>query len=454
MNSMGYTKFKDIDCVFYEENDAIRLIPTNQINNIIKYIDDRDFIFTYSRNVHKCTAFIKKVEMTFGNKDIRLVPKYIFETIGDYKAIHGFNIVGDALDDFFNPANYFLLKQRNGEEIGNLVYGRENVDVWEISFEDINLTISLSYGEILNKGRNSDLMLHPKLNINFSKNTNDLDFIYRAYKLVVKFLQLTRYDLDIGYYSMALIDENGYECGKFYELDTSITKKCVGHQMELNYIYYKPFIGRLLQFIADNQNISLNHFPHSALRVNVDDYDPITFVSIFGAFEEECRANKDLYIKADITAVKQIRDRVLGEVKKFSKVAQTDEEKKYIEKVISRIGTTDTSVGLKNKIVNSYTVLLAALESSVPNIFYLYNDESKKNFSIDKIGESLSDLRGIVAHGDFNGKFTDEQSQQIRFLEILAYAQLLKRVGLDDLEIEFILGIIFTCNIKYYNIID
>lgn len=454
MNSMGYTKFKDIDCVFYEEKDCIRLIPTNQTDNIVKFLQEKDFIFTYYRNIHKCTAFIKKVEMTFDNKAIRLVPKYIFESIGEFRAIHGFNIVGDAFDDFFNPANYFLLKHRSGEEIGNLVYGRENVDVWKIKFENMNITISLSYGEILNRGRNSDLMLHPKLNINFDGVSNDLDFIYRAYKLIVKFIQLVRYDLDVGWYSMALVDDSGYECGKFYEIDTPYTKQYSGHQMELNYITYKPFIGRLLQFAADNFKMPLGHLPRSSLRVNFEEYDPMTFVTIFGSFEDECRAKKDLYIKADIATVEDIRKKLIKEVKKFSKIAQTVEEKTYIEKVISRIGTTDTGVGLKKKIVNSYNVLLNALESSVPNIFYLYDDDSKKNFSIDKISDSLSDLRGAIAHGDFNGKFTEAQTRQIYFLEILVYAQMLKRAGLNDSEIELILGIIFSCNIKHYNIID
>ncbi len=454
MKSMGYAKFKGIDCVFYEENDAIRLISTNQSTNLVKYINERDLVFTYNRGVHKCTALIKKVDMTCDHNSIRLVPKYIYETIGDLKAIHGFNMVGDSLDDFFNPANYYLLKHRNGEEIGNLVYEKENVDVWKIKFEDIDVSISLFYGEILNKGRHSDMMLHPKLNVNFSKDTNDFNFIYRAYRVVVKFLQLVRYDLDIGWYSMSLIDDRGYECGKFYEIDTPYTKSYMGHQMKLNYITYKPFIGRLLQFAADNQKISLSHLPHSTLRVNIEEYDPTTFVSIFGAFEDECREKKDLYVKANIDAVRNIRKNLINDVKKFLKVAQTDGEKTYIAKVISRIGTTDTSVGLKNKIVNSYNVLLPAIESSVPNIFYLYNDESKKNFSIDKIAESLSDLRGEIAHGDFNGKFTDLQTQQIYFLEILVYAQMLKRAELNDSEIELILGIIFTCNIKHFNIKD
>lgn len=449
---MGYTKFKNIECVFYEENDAIRLIPVHQNEKIVKYINERDLVLTYNRNIHKCTASIKRVDMCCDDS-IRLMPKYIFETIGEFESIHGFSIVGDAIDDFFNPANYFSMKKFSGEAIGNVVYGRETVDCWKIQFEDNYLTISLSYGDILNSGRRSDLMLHPKLNVNFRNNTSDLEFIYRTYQVVVKFIQLVRYDLDIGWYSMTLVDERGFECGKFYELDNPHTQRCAGHQMELNYITYKPFIERLFQFIANNQTLSLSHLPQATIRVNLDDYEPMTYVSIFGAFEDECRENKELYIKSDIADVKNIRMRLLTEVNKLFKSAQTKDEKNYIEKVISRIGTTDTSVGLKRKIVNAYNALLPAIQSSMPNIFYLYSDEKKNSFSIEKIADSLSELRGAVAHGEFNRKFTDEETHMIYFLEILAYSQLLKRAKLQDAEIELILGIVFNCNEKYLNIV-
>lgn len=452
MKSMGYTKFKNIDCVFYEESDAIRLIPVNHNEKIVKFINERDLVLTYNRNINKCTAFIKRADMCFDDS-IRLVPKYIFETIGEIKSIHGFSIVGDAIDDFFNPTNYFSRKKINGETIGNVIYEREIVDCWKIKLEENFLTISLSYGEILKSGRRSDLMLHPKLNINFQNNTSDLEFIYRAYKVVVMFIQLVRYDLDIGWYSMTLVDERGFECGKFYELDNPHMRSCVGHQMELNYITYKPFIGRLFQFVANNQTLSLNHLPQATLRANLDDYEPMICVSIFGAFEDECRENKEAYIKSNIVDVKNIRMRLMTEVNKILKSAQTKDEKHYIGKVISRIGTTDTSVGLKRKIVNAYHTLFPAIQSSVPNIFYLYSNEKKDSFSIEKIADNLSELRGTIAHGEFNRKFTAEEIHMVYFLEVLVYSQLLKRARLQDAEIELILGIVFNCNEKYLKIV-
>lgn len=41
-----------------------------------------------------------------------------------------------------------------------------------------------------------------------------------------------------------------------------------------------------------------------------------------------------------------------------------------------------------------------------------------------------------VVHGEFSSAFFDMDAQKIHFLEILTYAQLLKRVGLTDIDIE------------------
>ena len=65
---------------------------------------------------------------------------------------------------------------------------------------------------------------------------------------------------------------------------------------------------------------------------------------------------------------------------------------------------------------------------------------------IKKIAIFLAGQRGSVAHGGFTSMFSDVDAQKIRFLEILTYAQMLKRVGLGDLDIERIIGAVFYCH--------
>ena len=66
--------------------------------------------------------------------------------------------------------------------------------------------------------------------------------------------------------------------------------------------------------------------------------------------------------------------------------------------------------------------------------------------NLDEVVEFLVGQRGAIAHGRFSGVFSDIDAQKIHFLEILTYAQLLKRVGLNDEEIERVIGIVFGCN--------
>lgn len=101
------------------------------------------------------------------------------------------------------------------------------------------------------------------------------------------------------------------------------------------------------------------------------------------------------------------------------------------------------------KIVNAYQVLHEALDKSIENIFYLPEFRLKGPLQmkeIKKIAGFLAGQRGKVAHGGFSGAFSDVDAQKIHFLEIITCAQLLKRVGLEDEDIERIVGAVFGCN--------
>ena len=71
--------------------------------------------------------------------------------------------------------------------------------------------------------------------------------------------------------------------------------------------------------------------------------------------------------------------------------------------------------------------------------------------NLKEIANFLTEKRGAIAHGRFSSMFSDTDAQKIRFLEILTYAQMLKRVGLDDSDIERIIGAVFNCNYILFN---
>ena len=77
--------------------------------------------------------------------------------------------------------------------------------------------------------------------------------------------------------------------------------------------------------------------------------------------------------------------------------------------------------------------------------FFFYLKELKK------IANFLVKERGKIAHGGFSGAFSDVDAQKIRFLEIITYAQLLKRIGLKETDIERVIGAVFGCNYILFN---
>ncbi len=90
-----------------------------------------------------------------------------------------------------------------------------------------------------------------------------------------------------------------------------------------------------------------------------------------------------------------------------------------------------------------------SLDSSIVNIFFL--PELRRNGhlcdnDINEIAKVLSEQRGKIAHGSGYGSFSDLDARRIVFLEILTYAMMLNRMGLADLDIERVIGVVFTCN--------
>ena len=445
---MGYVQFHGVDCIFREEDSSITLIPSNPQDNILKYFTERDFFFEYKGIVYTRIAFIEKINSRIDHS-LDLTPKYLFKFIKDF-SICGFEIYGGAIDDFFNPVNYFFPKVYNGELLGDVLYHKENADIWNVHFEDKNFLITLAYGNVLSNGVGSDLKLHPKLNVKFDNNTDDIEFVYRVYSFVTKFLQIIRYDLDFGHCTVELFDENGYSKGKFYDFNQH-SNKFMG-KIDLDYRYLNSYVGKLLQFSADNLSLSLNHLPCSTIRFNEDDYTPEILVSLFGAFENEYKLLKDIYGRTDTSQIQKIKNELILKIDELHSNKLTKDEKNFINGAKSRINDIGIEFGQKKKIQKVYETLLPAFQSSINGIFYLFDKNTQVDIAegkINRLSSDLSDLRAKGAHGEISEKYSATQAQEIRFLEILTYAQMLKRAGFDDIAIEFIIGVVFKCNFTY-----
>ena len=448
---MGYVNFKGVDCIFTDSEDGITLIPAkNELSeNIIRYQFERNFLFEYSHSAYKYIAHIDYIKAGFDN-NLVLIPKYLVRR-HENEPIKSMEFIGSAIDDFFSPSKYYFTKKRQGQAIGNLVYEKEYADSWDIKFEKLDLKISLSYGEILRNGALSDLMLHPKLKVSFPA-TNDVSFLYRIYLLITRFLQVIRYDLNYGELKVKLFDTKGLEGGRLIIQSNKYNQHSIPHQTELDYNTFKPFLSKIFQFVADNAVLSLNHLPQETIRFNQDHYDPIVFIALFAAFEYECQAKSEIYANVDSSKIATIKETILQNIDASKNKSYTKEEKQFIEDAKGNIKKLGTSFGQKQKIKNAYTVLSDILQSSIDNIFYLCTFRHKSiipNSDLNKIAQELTEMRNKIAHGNFSLKFTEEQAQLIRFLEIMVYIQMMKRADIANDDIELMIGVIFCCNFKY-----
>jgi hypothetical protein len=172
-------------------------------------------------------------------------------------------------------------------------------------------------------------------------------------------------------------------------------------------------------------------------------------MNIFAAFESECHVKKDLYEKADATRVQAVKDALISQVDEYPREGLKQEETDFLNNAKDRISQLGTQFGQKRKIVNAYKILHNALTNSIEHIFYLPEFRLKDSLhesDLNEIAGFLTNQRGAVVHGSFLGTFSDVDAQKIHFLEILTYSQLLKRVGLEDADIERVIGALFRCN--------
>lgn len=452
MKDISYITFHDADCILIEEKESFSLLlkNTDDIEKIRPHFEQQKFFLEYEGVIgFNSIAFIERMSFEM-NYSIKLFPQYLINRC-HVKSFTSFELTGEAVDDFFSPSGFFYGRKRAG--INNnldLLYNNQIADSWTITFEGKAVNITLSFGDVLLWGVASDLMLHSKLTIEFEQ-TSDVSYIYRLYCVIVRFFQIIRYDTKQGKLRVDLYDtsnkkksHNGY----LQDFGTEQWDFCRGNN-EVEFGCYRPYIQKFFQFAADNTDYTFYHYPVAGIRYRGRHYSIVDYINIFAAFESECHSNEKLYEEVDTSRVQVVKDRIVLQMESYSRENMEPEEISFLKNARNRILQLGTQFGQKQKIVNAYHVLKEALDESIEYIFYLPEFRLKgplQEKNLETIAGFLAKKRGAIAHGDFSGAFTDVEAQKIRFLEILTYAQMLKRVGLKDVDIERVVGTVFNCN--------
>jgi hypothetical protein len=123
----------------------------------------------------------------------------------------------------------------------------------------------------------------------------------------------------------------------------------------------------------------------------------------------------------------------------------------------NRISQLWTQFGQKKKIENAYAVLNNALKSSIDNLLGIAKRKKPKSDTtklVENAASLVTKLRGKIAHGEPSAMLSDEEVECIRFLDVLAYAQTLKRARIIDEDIELIIGVVYKCNDRYMDLFN
>lgn len=448
---MGRLDLWGVPCIYTQEKDVILAYPKNEEDRklLIHHQFCKEFEIEYSElGGFKNKAFIERISLS-SDGAYALKVKYCAKRCCS-NSFNGMELTGDVIDDFFSPATYYYFKSKEEKNMpADLIYNHEIADRWNIKFEGNPIIVSLSYGDILHRGIASDLKLHPKLEVAFEK-TEDIQYVYRVYQVIIRFFQIIRYKLQTGPLKVELfsLGNNGEKAynGAFddYEWRGKMPAFVAPAQ---NYHWYKPYMQRLLQFVASHPVISMNHYPKQEERYSAADYSALDIMSIFQGFESECHADKDLYEKTSTEEIESIKKRILKAIDEINEESLNDREKQFIGEIKDKVYQQGTQFGMTRKVQNAYSILKEALDDSVDHIMYKCGLEQTRGLTekeIRKTSKQLVAIRSAVVHGDSLDDFSEEDAQQFRFLEALSYAQMLKRAGLSDEEIRGVVAAVFT----------
>ena len=448
MENYSYYSFHDVPCVLIEREDRITLIPCQKddCKHLFNYIHNSDFEIDYSDDIYKCKhAFIHK--QLHGFDSIDLYPNYIIHSIS--QKICSMEITGPAVDDFFSPSTYFFYKSRNGSKnFGDIVYNNYVADKWIIDYKDSKITITLYYGNVLRRGIASDLMLHPRLKIEFEE-TEDYNFIFCIYNAIKHFFNFILYKSECGKYDVELfgiIDDKFSSIGRLF--DCKLTNATYDKQIgRICYSDYKEYVLLILQFIFDNPSLCLKHLPKYGVRDWERDDIELLYTQLFTAFENECQKQKEKYNSVDDSRIKSIKSVLLNIIDEFSTNIESyseNDEKQFIENSKQRILQLGTQFGQKAKIVNAYRILSSSIENLLPDILYRHKEYRSVTKLTDKqisdIAKKLTELRGTIVHGGEHSTFSPEDCQLINLFEVIIYAQMLDRAKISLSDIKMIIS--------------
>ena len=439
IQDMGYLNYFGYDCTYVQEGMYYYILPTDSNSNIFGHSQEKDFPIQFSDKLNKkCVAFVH--EQSGGIEHVTLKLRYIAKLLRD-EEIDSFIMTGNEIDEFFSPLDYYFSSKTQGEyKPSDLLYSQDVVAHYSFSFLKKPVEIDVVYGNVLSEGIRSDLILHPQLIVHIEK-TRDLEYIYGVSNVVTAFLQFVHRKKSFNLRNLELYGQIhskrahlGYMFSNLYNLDLRSHSR-----IDASFRCYGTKIQAILSLISDDAKFPISHLQE--MVHNPFEYSAERFSALCAAFEHECERNSILYEqKNDNNDI--LRQRIINYI---NDISTTDNgEIDFKKNAVNRIESLGRQRGFRGKILNAYKVNADAFKDSLKHILY-------REKSIEKVSTQLADLRGKVVHKEMGYKFNEQEIEAIRFLEILQFVMTLRRATYTPPEIEMIIGVLYSCNMKYWD---
>ena len=152
IKDIGYLEFHGEKCVYIQEGMNYILVPVNKDSGIQRHYMDENYLLSFSSRIDKhCIVSVKK-QVGSNSESICLELNYICKCFKD-ETIDGFVMVGNEIDEFFSPLEYYYrLKRRDNYLPSDLLYEQDVVAQYQFVCEETQVQIELVYGNVLRDG--------------------------------------------------------------------------------------------------------------------------------------------------------------------------------------------------------------------------------------------------------------------------------------------------------------
>lgn len=447
---IGYIEYRNEMHIFTIENYEVQLIPCNpeklityQVNTIFDPIinkNNRGFINDVvlkgecldGKNISMCIQDSPWISNGVFNYKVNWM--YVYNRKKCIEDISGLNFLSQEINYFYDTKQYikddFELEDGCFKNYTVNINSKERTCLGTFRYKNNTIKVFGDMAWKKNYDVSNNLEIWSKISLEFENNIKDVNELYKIVllqKLVIDFLT---YRTNNGFDSIEVYSYNVKKkkeiIGNYYISDEYIKESNYKNVQHL--IRYENIsnIGKLYELLNDGK-IYTSHICGSYKLSKV--YNPPRMLGILIAFEriinwkyDKKKFRNDDYIE------------LLNRIKEMT----------YSNK-------TKLCEGLsKNKIKFNSTVELA-LKPQIPFSTYILNviDDYPISFSVIKtiygtdvtkklltdISERINKLRNDMAHGNMDIEFNENNTKDLKFMEILFYVLVLSELELSDDEI-------------------